>query len=137
MALITPNLNFDGRCEEALMLYQKAFNGRIGCMLRYEEAKKEDFDKVITEEEKQYIYHAELFIGNQRIMMCDNMDVPFQTSYAMCLTITFDTVEEVQEAYEVLKEGSTTIYPIGSTSYSSCRVVFVDKYGFRWGLMTE
>lgn len=40
-------------------------------------------------------------------------------------------------AYEVLKEGCTIIYPVGSTTYSSCRVVLVDKFGFRWGLMTE
>lgn len=137
MPLITPNFNFDGRCEEALNLYEKAFNAEIGCLLRYSEAKKEDFDREISDEEKRYIYHAELFLGNQRIMMCDNLDVPFATSFSLSLTVTFDTKEEVEQAYDVLKEGSTTIYPLQSTTYSSCMVVFVDKFGFRWGLMTE
>ena len=54
------------------------------------------------------------------------------------LFITVKNYEELsQKAYEVMKEGSQTIYEIGSTTYSSCRVVFVDKFGFRWGLMTE
>ncbi len=26
MAIITPNFNFDGKCEEAIYLYQKAFD---------------------------------------------------------------------------------------------------------------
>lgn len=137
MVLITPNFNFNGYCEEAIHLYKKAFNGKIGCFLRYSEAKKEDFDRELSEEEKRYIYHAELTIGNQRIMMCDNLDVPFTTSLSLSLTITFDTKEQVIHAYDILKEGSTTIYPLEGTTYSSCRVVFVDRFGFRWGLMTE
>ncbi len=137
MPLITPNFNFAGRCEEAMLLYQKAFDAKVGCMLRYADASKEDFSKELKPEEKKYIYHAELLFGNQRIMMCDNLDVPFTTSLSLSLTVTFDTKEEVLRAYEVLKENSTTIYPIQSTSYSSCMVVFIDKFGFRWGLMTE
>ena len=137
MVLITPNFNFNGCCEEALNLYKKAFNAEIGCLLRYSEAQKEDYDRELSDEEKRYIYHAELNLGNQRIMMCDNIDVPFVTSFSLSLTVTFDTKEEVNQTYDILKEGSTTIYPLQSTTYSSCMVVFVDKFGFRWGLMTE
>lgn len=39
--------------------------------------------------------------------------------------------------YEIMKEGSKTIYKMEATPYSSCRVVFVDKFGIRWGIMTE
>lgn len=137
MPLITPNFNFDGRCEEALNLYKKAFNAETGSFIRYSQADKEDFDRELSNDEKRFIYHAELFIGNQRIMMCDNLDVPIKTSLSLSLTVTFDTKEEVQKAYDVLRESSTTIYPLQSTTYSSCMVVFVDKFGFRWGLMTE
>ena len=31
----------------------------------------------------------------------------------------------------------TEIYQLEATPYSSCRVVFVDKFGIRWGIMTE
>jgi PhnB protein len=120
-----------------MLLYQKAFDAKIGSLLRYGDANHEDFRKELSPQEKNYIYHAELLFGNQRIMMCDNMDVPFATSLSLSLTMTFDTKEEVQKAYDVLKENSTTIYPLQSTSYSSCMVVFIDKFGFRWGLMTE
>jgi PhnB protein len=137
MAIITPNFNFAGRCEEAIALYQKAFGAKLGCLLRYSDANKADWNKKLTSEQEKYIYHAELFIGDQRIMMCDNMDVDLVKSTALSLIVTFDTKEEVKKAYEVLKEGSETIYEMKSTTYSSCMVVFIDKFGFRWGLMTE
>lgn len=137
MALITPNFNFAGRCEEALYLYKQAFDAEIGCLLRYKDADPGDFDRELTQEQKNFVYHAELTFGKQRIMMCDNLDVPFQTSLSLSLTVTFDTPDQVRRAYDVLKDGSTTIYPMARTSYSECRVVFVDRFGFRWGLMTE
>ncbi|WMJ87434.1 VOC family protein [Anaerocolumna sp. MB42-C2] len=137
MILITPNFNFNGRCEEAINLYQKAFNAKLNCLVRYSDADKRDWDKELDSIKSKYIYHSELLIGNQRIMMCDNMDVDLVKSTSLSLTVTFDTSTEVKNAYETLKEGSTTIYPIHSTTYSSCEVVFIDKFGFRWGLMTE
>lgn len=91
----------------------------------------------MNSEQANYIYHAELFIGNQRIMMCDNMDVDLTKSTSLSLTVTFDTSDEVKNAYNILKEDSKIIYPIHSTTYSSCVVVFIDKFGFRWGFMTE
>ena len=137
MTIITPNLNFAGRCEEAIILYQKAFNAKVCSLLRYSDANKSDCDKKLTPEQEKYIYHAELFIGNQRMMMCDNFDVDLVKSTALSLTVTFDTKEEVKRAYEVLQEDSEKIYQMQSTTYSSCMVVFIDKFGFRWGLMTE
>ena len=137
MILLTANFNFNGRCEEAINLYQEAFDAKVGCLLRYSDADKRDWKKELTAEQANYIYHAELLMGTQRIMMCDNMDVDLQKSTALSLTVTFDTKEEVIKAYEVLKEGSTIIYPVHSTTYSSCVVVLLDKFGFRWGLMTE
>ncbi len=137
MVVVTPNFNFAGNCEKAIELYKKAFGADIGCLLHYSDANKADWDKKLTPEQENYIYHAELFIGDQRIMMCDNMDVDFVKSTALSLTITFDTKEEVKQAYDILREDSITIYPMHSTTYSSCEVVFIDKFGFRWGLMTE
>lgn len=134
---IIPTFNFSGQCEEALELYKRAFNAEILCLMRYSEADPKDYQWKLTEEQKSYIYHAELLIGDQRIIMSDNIDVPFAPNPSSFLTVIFNTPEEVRKAYDILKEGSKTLYPIEKTSYSALRVVFTDKFGFRWGLMTE
>jgi PhnB protein len=70
-------------------------------------------------------------------MMSDNLDIDIVWGIAQFLVITYDTAEEVKKAYEILKEGSTIIYPLKSTTYSSCFVSLIDKFGLRWGIMTE
>ena len=134
---IVPTLNFGGNCREAIHMYEKAFHGKITCLLTYGEANDPAYMPLLKENQKDYIYHSELALENQRIIMSDNVDIEFQTCYSNFLTVMFDTKEEVQRAYEIMKEGSKTIYPMEATFYSSCRVVFVDKFGIRWGIMTE
>lgn len=134
---ITPTLNFGGQCREAIHLYGQAFDGQITCLISYRDANDPAYMPLLTEEQKDWVYHAELVLDGQRIIMSDHADIKFQTCYSNFLTIVYDTKEEVQRAYEVLKEGSTTIYPMEATPYSSCRVVFVDRFGIRWGIMTE
>ncbi len=134
---IVPTLNFGGNCREAIQMYEKAYEGKITCLITYREVNDPEYMPHLSEEKKYYIYHAELELGSQRIIMSDHADIEFSVCYSNFLTIMYDTKEEVQRAYEIMKEGSKTIYPMEATPYSSCRVVFVDKFGIRWGLMTE
>lgn len=134
---ITPTLNFAGACREAIRLYADAFGGRITCLISYRDANDPAYMPLLREDQKDYIYHAELVLGEQRIIMSDHVDIDFGVCYSNFLTIMYDTKEEVQRAYEIMKEGSKTIYPMEATPYSSCRVVFVDRFGIRWGIMTE
>jgi PhnB protein len=83
------------------------------------------------------VYHAEMKIGSQRLMFSDIIEFDLIKGNSFFLTITFETKEEVQKAYRILSEGSTILAPMRSTTYSSCVVSLIDKFGFRWGLMTE
>ena len=138
MPIVTPNFNFNGQCEEAIKLYEKAFNAQIDFVLRYHEANPGDLKHPLTEEEKNYIFHSEIHIGSQRIMLSDNLDVPLEPSKCLGLVVTFDTPEEVQAAYEILvNNGASIIYPLHHTTYSSAQAALVDPFGFRWNIMTE
>lgn len=133
---ITPNFNFDGQCSEAIQLYQTAFDAKVVSCMTNKDVVWEDQINAAPEAENR-IYHAEIEIRDQRIMMCDNGDVPFQPTASLSLTVSFDTKEDVLRAFEVLKEGGRIIYPVQSTFYSSCFVSLFDRFGFRWVLMTE
>ena len=101
---IVPTLNFGGNCREAIQMYEKAFNGKISCLITYGEANDPEYNPLLKENQKDYIYHSELLLGNQRIIMSDQVDIEFQTCYSNFLTIMYDTKEEVQRAYEIMKE---------------------------------
>ena len=64
---IVPTLNFGGNCREALQMYEKAFNGKISCLITYGEANDPKYNPLLKENQKEHIYHAELVLGNQRI----------------------------------------------------------------------
>lgn len=134
---ITPTLNFNGGCREAIQMYANALDGKITCLISYRDANDPAYMPLLREDQKNYIYHAELMLGEQRIIMSDHVDIPCGVCYSNFLTIMYDTKEEVQRAYDLMKDGSQTIYPLEATPYSACRVVFVDRFGIRWGIMTE
>lgn len=41
--IITPNLHFNGNCEEAIHLYKQAFNAEIVCLLKNTDANSQDY----------------------------------------------------------------------------------------------
>jgi PhnB protein len=137
MVIVTPCINFAGQCEEAMALYEKAFGATTKFMMRYSDADKRDWNKPLTDDQKKMIYHAEMLIGTQRIMFADIIEFDLPKGTSVFLTITFEDAASVKRAYEVLKEGSTIVYPMVSTTYSSCFVSLIDKFGIRWALMTE
>ena len=122
MTTVVPNFNFDGRCAEAIELYQRAFDTKA------DHVHKDEYGSV---------YHAEMHIGGQRIMLCDNTDVPFEPSASLSLCVSMDSDAEVRHAFDVLGEGGKILYSLQSTPYASSFASLFDRFGFRWVLMNE
>ncbi len=137
MSGITPNFNFAGQCWEAIELYRKAFDAEIGCLMRYGDANAQDMNDAWAEAEKDWIYHAELHFGGQRIMLADHADLEFEPGLSLSLIVTLDTKADVMRAFEIICEGGSVIYPPHSTTYCPCATNVIDKFGFRWCIMAE
>ena len=137
MVIVTPNFNFHGQCEEAMALYERAFGATTKFVMRYSDADERDWDRPLTDDQRKMVYHAEMLIGSQRIMLADIIEFDLSQGTSVFLTVTFKDAASVKGAYEVLKEGCTIVYPMTSTTYSSCFVSLIDKFGVRWALMTE
>ena len=135
--IVTPTIHFQGNCEEAIALYQKAFGLRVGHLLHYSDADKRDWDIELSEKERNYVYHSESYIGEQRIMMADERQQEPKVVTTLFLALTFEEAPQVMRAYEALLEGGTVIHPPRNTTYSSCICSIIDRFGIRWGLMTE
>ena len=137
MINVTPNFHFQGNCEEAIHLYEKAFNTKIDLILYYSDANIEDLKIKLKEEHKKYVYHGEMKIGNQRIMFSDSITRKIKRGDSFFLTITFETKENVINSFNILSENAEIIAPLQKTTYSSCFGNLIDKFGIRWALMTE
>ncbi len=134
---VTPNYHFNGNCQKALKLYEEAFQAKMTMMMYYKDADPSDFSlEGLPEKAKNYVYHAEMMIGNQRFMFSDEFE-EIQKGQNISMVVTFDSPEEVKNAYNILADGASIIYPIQETTYSSCFASLIDRFGMRWELMTE
>lgn len=135
--LATPVINMTGKCEEAIHYYESVFSTKADFILHYCDAKPEDWQKPLSEAEEKYVYHAEMRIGNQRFMFSDIIEFNIIQGNGVFVAITFDTKEEVEKVYNLFLPGSQVLVPLHSTTYSSAVANVIDRYGIRWGLMTE
>ncbi len=133
----SPNLNFAGDCERAIRFYETVFSTKADFILHYSDAKSEDWKRPLTEEQKNFVYHAEMKIAGQRFMFSDIIEFEVTKGNALFITVTFDTKEEVRRAYDLMIDGGSILVPLHAATYSSACASLVDRFGIRWGLMTE
>jgi len=143
MFKIIPSFTFSGQCSQAIELYKNAFGAEIKVKLLYSDANPNDF-KYENEDEKNFIFHSQLKIGDQIIILSDDSggmlsdDIQGKTGKTSLqnLLVSFSSDVEFMKAYDVLSDGATIVVPIHSTSYASCYTFLIDKFGGRWELMS-
>ena len=133
---VIPNLHFNGECEAAIERYEQAFGAQRTVFLRYKEADPRDFNLQGSKAIQDFVYHAEMLIGGQRIMLTDHTE-EIPCGINVSLLICFDQKADVLAAYEQLKTGAEILVPLTETTYSGCFVSLIDQFGIRWELMVE
>ena len=122
--IIIPTLHCGGRCEEAINLYQKAFDLVI--------------DWQGKNEETNLIYHTEARIGNQRIRLSDGgTERDSIQADSLFLAVVFDTPEEVDRVFDILKESGEIIQEPHKPEFATYMSELKDKFGFKWFLMVD
>ena len=121
--MLIPHLHFCGDCEEAIVLYEKAFGTKSDMILR-----EADGNPV----------HAEMHIHGQRIMLNNRFGNKNKTTdCAVALIVTFENEEDLRACYEILRPDNTLIDPLNSASYTELGVQFLDRFGVQWAFMIE
>jgi PhnB protein len=81
MITLTPYLNFDGDCRDALTLYAKVLGGEIEAIRSHADSPMKDST---PPGQRDKILHARLKIGNQVLMASDapkQVDMPMQQTF--------------------------------------------------------
>lgn len=115
------------RSDEAVALYQKAFDAEIISSYPNEDGT---------------FFHCELTIEGQILAVSERnredtiLDGEMVTGNIMqfCLHYGEGNEDKVRKAYEVLKTDAKILVPLGPCEYSVLMTDFIDKYGVRWCL---
>ncbi len=106
--------------NKAVALYQKAFEAEL--LASY------------THADGTYM-HAELNVYGQILAVSEapkDEERITGTTMQFCLHFGEGKQKLVQKTYDVLKDSSRTLYPLGPCEYSALMVDLIDKYGVRW-----
>ncbi len=123
--MLVPHLHLNGKCQEAISVYEKAFG-----------TKCDSVEYMCEAEPDKGILHAELHIHGQRVMLNDRGGSEALTANSTVhLVVVYANETDLKHTYQCLRDGCVIISPMQVVSYSPCAVSFIDRFGVRWSLM--
>ena len=110
-------------CDQAIELYQKAFDATID---------------VIYRNERNLIAHAEISVFGQCVAFMEQ-ESECITGNTMQFSFYFSKGDEkiIRKAYNVLKDNSKIEFPLGSCEWTSLIFCLIDKFGVNWLLCID
>ena len=130
--MLIPHLHFCDNCEEAIAVYEKAFNTKAESIVYNRDYEPDEYP------EDNRIAHAVMNIHGQKVFLNDRFGNKDKSlNCAVHLIVMFPSVEELLACFEFFKEDSTIIDPFTKLPYSELSGNFIDKFGVQWGFMTE
>ena len=130
--MLIPHLHFCDNCEEAIAIYEKAFNTKAESIVYNRDYAPDEYP------DDNRIAHAVMNIHGQKVFLNDRFGNKDKSlNCAVHLIVMFTSVEELLACYEFFKEESTIIDPFTKLPYSELSGNFIDKFGVQWGFMTE
>ena len=134
---LTPYLNFDGNCAEAMAFYAELFGGKVVYQLTYAEMPMEDGMPPIADQHRQKICHAAMEADGLSLFGADVLP-EFCTNGAylkpqgISVHIGVPSMEEGRRIFDALAEGGQINMPFGPTSWSTGFGSVTDRFGNPW-----
>jgi PhnB protein len=127
MKSVSPYLNFDGRCREAMAFYQACLGGELHEMTFGEAG----FTPPPGMEQR--VLHARLVRGPFVLMASDTMpNTPYRQGTDVHLNVDCETVDEVDRLYAALADGGQATMPPHDAFWNSRFGMLVDRFGINW-----
>src|SRR3954465_1364750 len=112
---LTPYLNFDNKCEEALNFYARVLGGKVKSMMRVSDGPKEYHQPDLL----NLVMHSELELGKTSVFASDSMGHGSQAGTNVSLNMNFDDDAAMDKAFGQLAEGGTVTMAMQDTFWGA------------------
>ena len=140
---VSPYLNFDGSCAEAMAFYAQVFQGTIVHQSTFGEIPPDPNMPPLPVSAKNRIMHAHLQFGSNNIMASDTLPVVdgmdaqacgggYQKPQGLWISIGVDSVAEGQRVFDALATGGTIAMPFAATFWSAGFGMVTDRFAIPW-----
>lgn len=130
---ITPHLQFNGKCNQALEFYAECLGAEITEIVRWGDI---PMDQEFADEQKAMVAHANLSIGSLAVAGMDSLSGDKDVIPGRII-LGFATPEQTRAAFDALAAGGKVNMEPEPTFWSSCFAVVTDKFGVEWSLNCE
>lgn len=135
-------LSLQGKAKEAISFYQTHLQAQlVFCITNQEIQERMDSTHTYATNEKDWIAHSVLNIGNSQLMIADELmsdapDLVKGTNFSLCLT---SSQEEITTLYHLLTGHDQTriIVPLAPNLFSKAYGIIEDPFGVVIQLVTE
>ncbi len=128
-------LLFNRTCEEAIRLYEKAFNIKAETIQKYKDMPPNP-DFPIAEADMNLVLHSKLVIDGADIMCADTND-EITASDNMYVSITTKDEAFARNAWETLKTDGTVYMELNPEFFAKLHGSLQDKFGVNWMFTVE
>jgi PhnB protein len=129
---LRPNLNFDGRCEEAVGFYRAVLGAEVTFLLRFKDCPDADSRGLIPPEADNKIMHASLLIGDITVQASDGQCRGRPDFKGFSLSLTVPDHADAERLFESLADGGRVDMPFSKTFFSSGFGMVTDRFGVSW-----
>ena len=128
--MVAPFLNFNRRCGEAIMFYEKIFTTRNKTVQNFSDLPG------FPEDMKDCILHAEMEIEGS-VFWFGDLAEGITEGTMITLTVTYQTPEKVKEVFNKLLEGGNVLIELSPKPYSPMHGCVKDKFGIGWQIIAR
>jgi PhnB protein len=129
---VQPYLFFDGRCEEAIGFYKKAFGAEVEMLMRFKESPEPPQPGMIPPGSGDKIMHTCLRIGDTMVMASDGRCTGHTDFQGFSLSLTVANETEAERKFAELADGGHVQMPLTKTFWSPRFGMVSDRFGVSW-----
>jgi PhnB protein len=133
---LTPQilLTFDGQCEAAFKLYERAFDAAITFMMTWGNSPAAG---EVGAGWAGKIYHATLKIGDVAISGGDPPPEVYKRPQGFEILLQMDEAAAAERIFQSLAEEGQALFPLQETFWAKRFGTVVDRFGIRWSINCE
>lgn len=125
---ITPYLNFNGKCREAMTFYHDCLGGE----LMLQPVAESPMAAQLPSEAGHNILHSTLTQGDISLMASDMIGSALMPGNAIGLCLHCHTDEEISQYFNKLAVGGLVKMPLHQTFWGATYGELTDKFGTNW-----
>jgi PhnB protein len=129
---VEPYIFFNGRCEEAIEFYKKAFGAEVAILMRFKDSPEPHTPGMMPPGSENKIMHVSLRIGDTTVMASDGRCTGETSFQGFALSLNPANESEASRVFAALADGGQVQMPLAKTFWSPCFGMVSDRFGVMW-----